>query len=185
MYFGGRGKFGHRQHTWRVSHENGGRDWRSAPTSQGIPVIASKPPEARKEGQNGLSLTADGRNQLYDTRILRLLSSYIQTIYFCCLSHLVCGTVKETSLTCMLSHLVMSNSVRPYGLQAPRFICPWDSPDNNGSGLLCPLPGTLPNLGIKPEFLVSLAMAGGFFTTSATWEAQEHQSQEEAFSTWF
>lgn len=81
MYFWERGKFGHRQHTWRVSRENGGRDWRSAPTSQGIPVIASKPPEARKEGQNGLSLTADGRNQLYDTRILRLLSSYIQRQY--------------------------------------------------------------------------------------------------------
>ena len=36
------------------------------------------------------------------------------------------------------------------------------------SGLPCPPPGDLPNLGIKPEPLMSLAFAGGFFTTSAT-----------------
>ena len=35
-----------------------------------------------------------------------------------------------------------------------------------------PTTGDLPNPGIKPEFLVSPALAGGFFTTSATWEAQ-------------
>ena len=30
-------------------------------------------------------------------------------------------------------------------------------------------PGDLPNLGMEPEFLVSPALASGFFTTSATW----------------
>ena len=39
------------------------------------------------------------------------------------------------------------------------------------SGLPWPLPGNLPNLGIKPMFLMSPALAGGFFTTSAIWEA--------------
>ena len=39
------------------------------------------------------------------------------------------------------------------------------------SGLPCPPPGDLPNLGIEPTSLVSPALAGGFFTTSATWEA--------------
>ena len=39
------------------------------------------------------------------------------------------------------------------------------------SGLPCPPPGDLPNLGIEPTSLVSPAMAGGLFTTSATWEA--------------
>ena len=39
------------------------------------------------------------------------------------------------------------------------------------SGLPCPPPGYLPDPGIKPEFLISPALAGGFFTTSATWEA--------------
>ena len=33
------------------------------------------------------------------------------------------------------------------------------------SGLLFPLPGVLPNLGIKPESPMSPALAGGFFTT--------------------
>ena len=33
----------------------------------------------------------------------------------------------------------------------------------------CPPPADLPNPGIKPASLVSPALAGGFFTTSATW----------------
>ena len=40
------------------------------------------------------------------------------------------------------------------------------------SGLPCPPPGDLPNAGIKPVPLESLALAGEFFTTSAIWEAQ-------------
>ena len=40
------------------------------------------------------------------------------------------------------------------------------------SGLPCPPPGDLPNPGIEPASLLSPALAGGFFTTSATWEAQ-------------
>ena len=39
------------------------------------------------------------------------------------------------------------------------------------SGPPCPPPGDLPNPGIKPTSLASPALAGGFFTTSATWEA--------------
>ena len=35
----------------------------------------------------------------------------------------------------------------------------------------CPSPGDLPEPGIKPASLMSPALAGGFFTTSATWEA--------------
>ena len=40
------------------------------------------------------------------------------------------------------------------------------------SGLPCPPLGDLPNPGIASAFLVSLALAGRFFTTTATWEAQ-------------
>ena len=40
------------------------------------------------------------------------------------------------------------------------------------SGFPCPPPGDLPNPGIKPESLMSPALASVFFTTSATWEAQ-------------
>ena len=37
--------------------------------------------------------------------------------------------------------------------------------------LPCPPPGDLPNPGIKPTSLTSPALGGGFFITSATWEA--------------
>ena len=43
------------------------------------------------------------------------------------------------------------------------------------SGLPCPPPGDLPNPGIQPASasLTSLALAGGFVTTTPTWEALE------------
>ena len=40
------------------------------------------------------------------------------------------------------------------------------------SGLPFPSPGDLPNPGIEPTSLMSPALAGRFFTTSATWEPQ-------------
>ena len=47
-----------------------------------------------------------------------------------------------------------------------------DSPGKEyWGGLPCPLPGDLPNPGIKPVSLNSPALAGGFFTTSTTREA--------------
>ena len=39
------------------------------------------------------------------------------------------------------------------------------------SGLPCPPPEDLPDPGMEPAFLKSPALAGGFFTTSITWEA--------------
>ena len=61
---------------------------------------------------------------------------------------------------------VMSNSLRPYGLQPTRLLCPWDCPDQS-TWLSCPfrLLGDLPNPGIQPVSLAFLALAGGFFTT--------------------
>ena len=46
------------------------------------------------------------------------------------------------------------------------------------SGLLCPSPGDLPNPGIKPVSLTSPALAGGFFTTSPTWENLKNPSPD-------
>ena len=40
------------------------------------------------------------------------------------------------------------------------------------SELLCPPPGDLSDPGIEPVSLKSPELAGRFFTTSATWEAQ-------------
>ena len=39
------------------------------------------------------------------------------------------------------------------------------------SGWKFPPPGDLPDPGIEPLSLMSPALAGGFFTTSASWEA--------------
>ena len=41
--------------------------------------------------------------------------------------------------------------------------------------LPCPPPGDLPKPEIKPLSLTSLGLAGGFFATSATWEAPQKQ----------
>ena len=41
----------------------------------------------------------------------------------------------------------------------------------NWSGLPCPPPGDLPDPGIQPMSPIASALAGGFFTTSITWEA--------------
>ena len=42
------------------------------------------------------------------------------------------------------------------------------------SGLPFPTAGDLLDPGIKPESLVSPALADGFFTTHATWEGSQH-----------
>ena len=71
---------------------------------------------------------------------------------------------------CVLGRSVVSVSLRPWTVncQAPlpmRFSRPeyW-------GGLPCPTPGDLPDPGTEPLFLTSPALAGGFFTTRATWE---------------
>ena len=43
------------------------------------------------------------------------------------------------------------------------------------SGLPFPSPGNLPDPGIELVSLVSPALAGGFFTTSTTWEAPSNR----------
>ena len=44
------------------------------------------------------------------------------------------------------------------------------SRQKNCNGLPFPTPGFLPDQGIKPMYLVSLSLAGKFFTTSTIWE---------------
>ena len=62
------------------------------------------------------------------------------------------------------------------------FVAPWtvarQAPPSKGfprqeywSGLPCPPPRDLPDPGLEPASLMSPAMTGGFFTTSATWGA--------------
>ena len=72
----------------------------------------------------------------------------------------------------MLSRSVMSDCLQPDGLYSTRLLCPWNLPGmNTGVGCqYCLLQENLPDPGVKPESLVSPALAGGFFTT-VTWEA--------------
>ena len=42
------------------------------------------------------------------------------------------------------------------------------------NGLPCPPPGDLSDPGIKPASLMSPALAGGFFTSSTTWEGRKN-----------
>ena len=69
---------------------------------------------------------------------------------------------------CVFSRSVVSNSLGPHGLYLPGPLFMEFSRQEYWSGLLFPTPGDLPDRGIEPE---SPALADGFFTTSATWEA--------------
>jgi len=67
----------------------------------------------------------------------------------------------------------MPDSLRPHGLQPARLLCPWEFPRQEyWRGFPFPIPGDLPDPRIKVRSLMSPALAGGFFTTSATWESQ-------------
>ena len=61
---------------------------------------------------------------------------------------------------------VMSNSLRPHGLQPARLLCPWDSAGKN-TGVGCHALLQRANL-LHPGIKLFPALAGGFFTTSAT-----------------
>ena len=69
---------------------------------------------------------------------------------------------------------VMSDSMQPYGLQPARLQAMGFSRQEYWRGLPCPPPGDLPNPGIKLTSLCLPALAGGFFTTSATWESHKN-----------
>ena len=66
-------------------------------------------------------------------------------------------------------------SLQPHGLyiahQAPLSL--GFSRQEYWSGLPCPPPGDLPDLGMEPVSLMSAALAGRFFTTNSIWEAQK------------
>ena len=65
----------------------------------------------------------------------------------------------------------MSDSLQPYGLQPPRLICPWDSPGKNTEvGCHFLLQGISLTQRLNLYLFCLLPLAGGFFTTSTTWE---------------
>ena len=78
--------------------------------------------------------------------------------------------------TCMcyvlshFSHVQLFVTLWTIARQAPLFM--GFSKQEYWSGLPCPPPRDLPNLGIEPMSLTFSALAGRFFTTCATWEDQ-------------
>ena len=73
----------------------------------------------------------------------------------------------------------MSNFVQPYGLKTSRLVCPWDSPGKNtGVGCHALLQEIFLTQGSKLCLLHLPALAGGFFTSSATWEAHSGMNTE-------
>ena len=84
----------------------------------------------------------------------------------------------SVSIQCMRVKLLVSDSLQPYGLQPARLLCPWDFPGKNtGVGCHALLRGIFLTQGVEPVSLASPALAGGFFTTRATWEALPHSRQ--------
>ena len=72
---------------------------------------------------------------------------------------------------CVLSRSAVSDSATPWtvALQAPLSV--GFSTQDYWSGFPCPPPGDLPGPGIEPMSPMPLALAGKFFTTSASWDA--------------
>ena len=73
------------------------------------------------------------------------------------------------SLCVRARSLYLCLTLQSYGLQPARLLCPWDSPGKN-TGVGCPalLQGIFPTQGLNPCLSHLLALAGGFFTTSAS-----------------
>ena len=73
--------------------------------------------------------------------------------------HLYIGKTSQTQdnlSLCLLciSRLVVSDSLRPCGLESTRLLCPWDSPGKNtGVGCHALLQGIIPNQGSNPRLL--------------------------------
>ena len=98
-----------------------------------------------------------------------------QNVFFSKMSfHLFLCVLMVTCLSfvyvCQVASVV-SDSLQPHGLYPTGLLCPRNSPGKN-TGECCHALGSLPNPGIEPMSLTSPASTGGFFTTSATWEAQ-------------
>ena len=87
----------------------------------------------------------------------------------------VCGCVgvcvRMWKRACALSPSVVTDSLQPYNIACQAPLSVRFSRQEYWSGLPFPHPRDLLNKGIIPASPLSPALAGGFFTTSTTWEA--------------
>ena len=70
---------------------------------------------------------------------------------------------------CVINHVRLFEILWTVAHQAPLFM--GFSREEYRNRLPCPPSGDVPDPGIEPASLMCLALAGRFFTTSATWEA--------------
>ena len=84
-----------------------------------------------------------------------------------------------SSSSTILSHSVVSNSLRPHGQQPARLLCPWNIPGKNtGVGFHFLLQGIFLTQGLNPHLFESPAVAGRFSTTSTHWACIGSDSKE-------
>ena len=83
----------------------------------------------------------------------------------------ICCTAETNIMRVCSVASVVSDSLRPYGLQATRLLCPWNSPGKNtGIGGHALLQKIFLTQGSNPCLLISPALADRFFSTSSIWE---------------
>ena len=84
---------------------------------------------------------------------------------------------------CVLTRSVVSDSLQPHGVWPARLLCPWNFfRQEYWSELPFTSPGDLLDPGMEPVSPLSPALAGGFFTTSASWEVSGDALNQLAFS---
>ena len=97
-------------------------------------------------------------------------------------------------MRCALICSVLSESLRLHGEQSVRLLCPWDSPGKSAAvGCQALLQGVFQTQGWSPHLQRLLhrqadslsqsvsyvcCIAGGFFTTSTTWEAHMRRGRK-------
>ena len=107
---------------------------------------------------------------------LLILSSFLPQIFW---RPLLLATVPAFPFWSLGDACMRAKSLQSY----PTLYDPMDcsSPgwgfSGKNTGLPCPLPGDLPNPGIKPKSLSSPPLAGDFFTSIATCEAPSGESE--------
>ena len=83
-----------------------------------------------------------------------------------------CFRMQRYSMLSCFSPVQLFETLQTVARQAP--LSTGFSRQQYWSGLLCPHPGDLPTLGTESMSLMSPALAGRFFTTSATWETPDY-----------
>ena len=94
---------------------------------------------------------------------LKLLSTHVCPVVF------IIFQLFSLCVWCVLSHVQLFATPWTVACQAP--LSMGFSRQEYWSGLPFTSPGDLPNPGIEPKSLASLALAATFFSTSTTWEA--------------